>query len=286
MPTRCRAGAGGDPLPVRPPILAMVPPRRSCLPLPATRQVRSVRGGVRPARLLVDRVFCRRTGATGNDVLSLLLAAQEHGEGMTDRQVRDEAITLFLAGHETTSNALTWTWWLLSGHPEAEARLHAELDQTLDRERGPPPRTCRACPSPPRSCRNPCGSALPRGRSGVRRLPTTTWGGVRLSEGSVAVVSPWLLHHDPRWWPEPNAFRPERWLVPDPDRPRHAYMPFGGGPRMCVGEGFAWMEAGLLLATLARRWRFTLEPSARVELQPVVTLRPRFGMPMRAHRRP
>jgi cytochrome P450 len=107
-------------------------------------------------------------------------------------------------------------------------------------------------------------------------------GDVVLPAGSVAVVSPWLLHHDARWWPEPEVFRPERWLRPDPARPRHAYLPFGGGPRMCIGEGFASMEAALILATIAQRWRFELEDSARVEMQPVITLRPRHGMPMKA----
>jgi cytochrome P450 len=110
-------------------------------------------------------------------------------------------------------------------------------------------------------------------------------GDVVLPAGSVAVVSPWLLHHDARWWPEPEAFRPERWLLPDPDRPRHAYLPFGGGPRMCIGEGFASMEAALILATVAQRWRFELDGSALVAMQPVITLRPRHGMPMRAVRR-
>ena len=254
------------------------------LPLPATRRFdRSVAVFDRLVYSLI--ASRRRTGATGDDVLSLLLAAQEHGEGMTDRQVRDEAITLFLAGHETTSNALTWTWWLLSGHPEAEERLHAELDQTLDRGAPPTAADLARLPFTTAILSESMRLRPPAWAIGRQAVADHDLGGVRLSVGSVAVVSPWLLHHDPRWWSEPNAFRPERWLLPDADRPRHAYMPFGGGPRLCVGEGFAWMEAGLLLATLARRWRFTLEPSARVELQPVVTLRPRHGMPMRAWRR-
>jgi cytochrome P450 len=109
--------------------------------------------------------------------------------------------------------------------------------------------------------------------------------GVTLPAGSVVVVSPWVLHHDERWWAEAHTFSPDRWLAPDPERPRHAYLPFGGGPRMCIGEGFAWMEAGLVMATIAQRWRFSLETAPPVELQPVITLRPRNGMPMRAHRR-
>ena len=204
--------------------------------------------------------------------------------GMTDRQVRDEAVTLFLAGHETTSDALTWTWWLLSQHPEAESHLHSELDEILA---GRPAATTdlsrlaftNAVLAESLRLRPPAW-ALTR-----ETLTPHALGGHVLAEGSVAVVSPWLLHHDPRWWPEPDAFRPERWLEPDRDRPRHVYLPFGGGPRVCIGEGFAWMETSLLLATLAQRWRFDLAPDARVEMQPVITLRPRYGMSMRASRR-
>jgi hypothetical protein len=106
--------------------------------------------------------------------------------------------------------------------------------------------------------------------------------GIHVDRGSVLIVSPWLLHHDPRWWADPQRFDPERFADEDPDRPRHAYLPFGGGPRICIGEGFARMEAALLVASIARRWRFELDPTQRVELQPVVTLRPRYGMRMRA----
>jgi len=110
--------------------------------------------------------------------------------------------------------------------------------------------------------------------------------GFPIPSGSVVVASPWLLHHDPRWWPEPSDFRLDRFTEEAvAARPRHAYLPFGGGPRMCIGEGFALLEATLLLATIARRWRFELDPTQQVALQPVVTLRPRFGMRMRAIRR-
>jgi cytochrome P450 len=112
-------------------------------------------------------------------------------------------------------------------------------------------------------------------------------GPVNLVRGDIVVVSPWLLHHDERWWPDALGFRPERWLEADLPTPRHAFLPFGGGPRVCIGEGFAQMEARLLLATIARVWRFELAHGARVGLQPVITLRPRYGMPMVASpRRP
>jgi cytochrome P450 len=250
------------------------------LPLPATR--RFDRAVATFDRMIAGMIAERRaTGAGGDDLLSLLLSAQEEGAGMSDRQVRDEALTLFLAGHETTSNALTWTWWLLSCHPEVERRLHAELDAVLG---GRPPAVADL-------------PALPYTEAVVAesmRLRPPAWaisrqavrdhdlGATCLPARSVAVVSPWVLHHDPRWWSQAEAFQPERWLREDPQRPRHAYLPFGAGPRMCIGEGFAWMEARLLVAALAQRWRFELDPSARVELQPVITLRPRHGMPMRA----
>ncbi len=254
-------------------------PLTAKLPIPATRRFnRAVAVFDRMVYAMIEQRH--RAGATRDDLLSLLLAAKEGGVGMADTQVRDEAVTLFLAGHETTSNALTWTWWLLSQHPEVEARLHAELDAVLagrlptaaDLERLP---YTGAVASESMRLRPPAW-AIGRQTTVDRDL-----GGIRMRRGSVVIVSPWLLHHDARWWPQPGAFRPERWLRDDPDRPRHAFLPFGGGPRMCIGEGFAWMEVRLLLATLAQRWSFRLDPSARVELQPVITLRPRYGMMMR-----
>jgi cytochrome P450 len=253
------------------------------LRLPSTR--RFDRSAAVVDRLVYSLIEQRRTtGTDGDDLLSLLLAAQEDGKGMNDRQVHDEAITLFLAGHETTSNALTWTWWLLSQHPEQEARLHAELDAVLG-GRAPTTTDLVALPYTNAVLSESMRLRPPAWAIGREAIADHDLGDVRLPKGSVAVISPWLLHHDDRWWPQANAFRPERWLDPEPDRPRHAYLPFGGGPRMCIGEGFAWMEAGLVLATLARRWRFTLEADARVEMQPVVTLRPRYGVAMRAWRR-
>ena len=226
----------------------------------------------------------RRATGPRDDLLSLLLAAQEDGAGMTDTQVRDEAVTLFLAGHETTSNALTWTWWQLSRHPEVEARVHAELDEVLG-ERSPDAGDLGSLPYLRAVLAESIRLRPPAWAMGRQAMAPHEIAGITLPAGSVVVVSPWVLHHDERWWPEAHTFSPDRWLTPDPERPRHAYLPFGGGPRMCIGEGFAWMEAGLVLATIAQRWRFSLEPSPPVELQPVITLRPRYGMPMRGHRR-
>jgi cytochrome P450 len=253
------------------------------LPLPANRRFAR-------ARTLFDETLYglirerRAADEPGDDLLSLLLTAEDDGARLTDEQVRDEAITLFLAGHETTANALTWTWYLLARTPQVAEALHAELDDVLG---GRPPGTADvpALPYADAVIREAMRCYPPAWAIGRRVVADLDAGGNRIPAGSVVIVSPWLLHHDARWWPEPQAFRPERWLVEDPARPRHAYLPFGAGPRMCIGEGFASLEAVLVLATIARSWSFDLDPTHRVELQPVVTLRPRGGMPMVARRR-
>jgi cytochrome P450 len=218
----------------------------------------------------------RRSGEDRGDLLSMLLAARdEEGDGgaMTDLQLRDEALTLFLAGHETTANALAWTWHLLALNPGAEARLHAEVDALGD--------------APPRADDLP---RLPFTRAVLAesmRLHPPAWavgrqpledfaaGGYRIRAGTVVLMSPWLTHRDPRWWPEPERFDPDRWSPENEARlPRFAYFPFGGGPRKCIGEGFAWTEGILVLATLARRWRLRHAPGAVVGRQALITLRP------------
>ncbi|MDX2030822.1 MAG: cytochrome P450 [Blastocatellia bacterium] len=217
------------------------------------------------------------------DLLSMLLLAVDDegdGSGMTDEQVRDEAMTLFLAGHETTALALTWMWYLLSQHPEAEARLHAELDEVL-------------------GDRLPTFEDLPRLRytemimAETLRLYPPAWilgrgvlepceiGGYRIPERSTIVISPYVVHRDPRFYPDPLRFDPERWTPEAREaRPKFAYFPFGGGNRVCIGEGFAWTEGMLLLATLARRWRLRLAPGHPVEPKAMITLRPKYGMRM------
>lgn len=253
------------------------------LPLPSTLRYR--RGKVifdqTVQRLIGAR---RRKGADGDDLLSMLIRAQEDGTGMTDGQVRDEAVTLFLAGHETTSSALTWTWHLLGLAPEAESRLHAEVDHVLG-GRAPSADDLNDLPYVDAVLSESMRLRPPAWAIGRRVTQSYEAGGTRIGAGSVVIVSPWLLHHDPRWWgDDAERFRPERWLH-DGGRPRHAFLPFGGGPRMCIGEGFARMEARLLLAGLARGWRFEADPDHRVEMQPVITLRPRTGVRARAYRR-
>jgi cytochrome P450 len=254
------------------------------LPTPAMRRYRRIERDL--DRMIGELIAERRaSGTAGDDLLSLLIRAREDGTGMTDAQIRDETLTLVLAGHETTANALAWTWWLLSDHPEVEARLHAELDEALG---GRPPVAAdlprlsyaEAVLSESIRLRPPAWAIGRRAVRDVRIGPT------EVAAGSIVVVSPWLLHHDARWWPEPETFRPERWAPgAAAERPRSAFVPFGGGPRMCVGEPFARMEGVLLLATIARRWRFRLVPGRTVQTQAVVTLRPRNGLPMVPERR-
>jgi cytochrome P450 len=232
----------------------------------------------------------RRGGEDRGDLLSMLLLAEdEEGDrqGMSNEQVRDEAMTLFLAGHETTANLLAWTWYLLARNPEAERRLHAEIDAVLEDGRAP------------------TVDDLPRLRyaemvvSEVMRLYPPAWavgrravadheaGGYHVPAGSLILVSQYVAHRDPRFWPDPERFDPERW-TPEArgQRPQFAYFPFGGGPRRCVGEAFAWMEATLILATLAARGRMRLAPGRTAETSPRITLRPgRGGVPVILERR-
>jgi cytochrome P450 len=217
------------------------------------------------------------------DLISMLLAARDpenpHAVGMSDEQIRDEAITIFLAGHETTANAMAWTWHLLGSAPDAEARLHAELDHVLGgrvptAEDVPRLEWTRAVVSESMRLWPPAWTM------GRRVLQAHSIGGYTLEPRSLVIMSQWVVHHDPRWWDRPDAFAPERWLSPAP-RPKYAYFPFGGGSRVCIGESFAWTEAILLLATIGQRWRFRPVPGSTPEAEPRITLRPK-GLRMRA----
>ena len=224
------------------------------------------------------------------DLLSMLLLARDEetgGPGMSDAQVRDEVMTIMLAGHETTAGALAWTLHLLGQNRSAEARLHAELDAVLPAGHLP------GLADLPR-----LGYARQVFTEAMRLYPPA-WllarqarepveiAGYRLPRGAMCLLSPYATHHDPTWFPEPEKFLPERWdTQPEPARPKYAYFPFGGGPRSCAGEAFAWMEGTLLLAGLARVWRF--EPAAdkpAPEKLAAVTLRPRNGVWMRLRKR-
>jgi cytochrome P450 len=254
------------------------------LPSPTMRRYHRLEADLN--RVIAEMIAERRaTGVKGSDLLSLLLRASEDGAGMGDEQVRDESLTLFLAGHETTAIALTWTWWLLSRHPDAEQRLHAELDEVLG-DRAP---TVEDVPNLPYTQAVVSESLRLRppvwamGRTAVAEHRTN---GHTIAPGSIVVIAPWLLHHDGRWWPEPLTFRPERWLGEEQDRrPRYAFIPFGGGPRVCIGEPFARLEAAMIVASIGRHWRFESGAAVEPELQAVITLRPRGGLPMVARRR-
>jgi cytochrome P450 len=250
------------------------------LPLPSVRRFERARDRLDQTiyRMIAER---RASGEDKGDLLSMLLLAQdEDSSTMTDKQVRDEALTLFLAGHETTANALTWTWYLLSQNPEAEARFHAEIDRVL-------------------AGRLPTFDDLPQLKyvemvfaESMRMFPPA-WGigrrpiqDYRVAEyeipaRSVVLMSPYVVHRDARWFPEPERFDPDRWLPENvAARPKFSYFPFGGGARVCIGERFAWMEGVLLLATLGAKWRLKLVPGHRVETRALITLRARYGMEM------
>ena len=237
---------------------------------------------------LVFRIIGERraSGEPGDDLLGMLLAARdEDGRGMDDRQLRDEVLTLLLAGHDTTALALTWAWVLLSRHPHVESRLHAELDEFVDKPPGPAdlPRLKYADAVITETLRlYPTAWVIAR-----EALRDTTIGGQRVPKGTSVLIIGWAMHRDPRFFEDPDDFRPERWLSGLAERlPRLAYLPFGGGQRVCIGSSFAQMEGTLVLSTLAQRFSLRLaDASRRVEPWPVVTLRTRQDVPMRVQRR-
>ena len=217
-------------------------------------------------RMIEER---RKSGVDRGDLLSMLLLAQdeEGGGGMSDRQVRDEAMTLFLAGHETTANALSWTWYLLAQHPDVEQRLHDEGEAYA---RMVLAESMRLYP--------------PAWIIGRLALEDVEIGGYTIPRGGIAIVSQYVMHRDPRFWPDPEKFDPER-FADESARPKFAYFPFGGGSRICIGEGFAWMEGVLVLRTLAKKWTLSLAQPLPVVPKPVITLRPRGGIKMRTRAR-
>lgn len=230
----------------------------------------------------------RAGGEDRGDLLSMLLLAQdEEGDGgsMTDLQLRDEAMTIFLAGHETTANALTWAWYLLSQHAEVEARLHAEVDSVLGGRTATSDDVARL-----RYSEMVFAEAMrlypPAWTIGRRALADYKLDKYTIPADAIILMSQYVMHHDARYYPDPFKFDPERWTTEaQAARPKFSYFPFGGGPRVCIGEGFAWMEGVLLIATLAQRWRMRLAPGQRVEPKPMITLRPKYGMRMSVTRR-
>lgn len=255
------------------------------LPLPSTRRFARARATLDATiyRMIAER---RASGRDHGDLLSMLMQATDtegDGEGMSDLQLRDEALTIFLAGHETTANALTWTWYLLSQHADVEARLHAELD-ALGRD--PAFADLGRLPYTRQVVAESMRLYPPAYAIGRRALEPYAFGAYRVPARTIVLVSPYLQHHDARWFPAPERFDPDRW-TPDAmqGRPRFSYFPFGAGTRICIGEQFAWSEAILMLATLARRWAPALVPGHPIALQPRITLRPKHGVRMILRRR-
>lgn len=221
----------------------------------------------------------RASGRDTGDLLSMLLHVQdEDGSRMTDKQLRDETITLFLAGHETTASSLSWTWWLLGRNPAVEAKLHAELDEVLG-DRPPSLEDLHRLPY--------TGNVITESL----RLYPPAWGlarvavenhelaGYPVKKGMGVAMAQWVVHRDTRWFDAPEEFRPERWEGDFIKRiPRFAYFPFGGGPRQCIGNSFALMETTLILATVAQKYRLRLVPDHPVVPLASITLRPRYGV--------
>jgi cytochrome P450 len=223
----------------------------------------------------------RERSARGTDLLSMLMATRtENGDPMPDRQIRDEAVTLLLAGHETTALVLSWTWALLARHPAASDRLRAELAGVLGASApriADAPKLAYGEATITESMRlYPPAYAL--GRESLRDCRIH---GFDAPAGTTFFIVPWVMHRDPRWFEEPDAFRPERWLDGLEGRlPRYVFMPFGGGPRLCIGNRFAMLEAVLLLAMLAQRFQPRLMPDRFPVPFPTVTLRPAGGVPV------
>ena len=260
--------------------------------VPTPRNLRA-KLGVRRLEKVIYRIIAERraggrdgAGLDRGDLLSTLLQVQdEDGTRMSDRQLRDETITLFLAGHETTANTLSWTWWLLAQNPIAERKFHEELDGVL---RGQAPMV-EDLPKLPY-----LGHLLTESL----RLYPTAWGMARLAAQEHEIASypvhpgygvafaQWVVHRDTRWFDAPLEFRPERWESGLAKQlPRFAYFPFGGGPRQCIGNTFALMEASVVLATVGQKFRFALVPGHKVTPLASITMRPRNGIRVRLEAR-
>jgi cytochrome P450 len=260
------------------------------LPLPAMRRLHAAREDLN--NIVLNIIAERRASARDEgDLLSMLLAAQEEdGAGLDNEQVRDEALTLFVAGHETTANALAWTWYLLAQHPDIAARLRTEIDTVLG-DATPTYADVRRLPFTESVITESLRLYPPAWtivRTPVENVELAGLPGYTLPHGSTVMACSWVMHRLERYFPDPESFRPDRW-TPEfrAGLPKFAYFPFGGGPRSCIGESFAWMELILIVAVIARRWDMTLLANHQetVRLQPAVTLRPRNGINVTLRRR-
>ena len=252
--------------------------------LPTARNRRVKRGKQRLDETIYGIIAeHREAGEDRGDLLSMLLLAQDTEEGsggMSDEQLRDEVMTLFLAGHETTANALAWTWYLLSQNPEVEAQMHAEIDEVLG-ARLPTFEDVPRLSYTERVLTEAMRLYPPVWVMGRRSVSACKIGGYYVPAKSIVLLSQYVVHRDERYYVEPEKFDPDRWLPEaKAGRPKYAYFPFGGGPRLCIGEAFAWMEGILILAVIAQKWKLRLVPGHPIKTQPLITLRPKHGMRM------
>ena len=254
------------------------------LPIGPARRLRRGRSALHG---LVDRIIEERRadGEDRGDILSALVL-DPSADRLSDPEIRDQALTLLLAGHETTANALAFALHLMAEDPEVEARVQAEVDKVLG-GRLPTAEDARRLPT----CRGVFAEALrlfpPSWAMGRQALADHPIGAEVVSAGDLVLAPQWVVHRDPRWWPDPLRCDPDRWSRErEAERPRWAFFPFGGGIRRCIGEGFAWTEGVLALAMIARRWRLTTVADRPVELDPLITLRPRGGLWLRPEPRP
>lgn len=279
------------------------------LPIPALR--RATESRLRLDALIFKMIADRRaTGRDHGDLLSMLIAAQDDGGTslpdrpdppappdrpdqpappdrlrLSDQQIRDEAMTLMLAGHETTANALTWTWYLLSQYPDVQSQLHHELDRVLG-GRLPTVADIPRLPYVDRVITEAMRLYPPAWIIGRRAIAEYPLGDYRVPARGILFMSPYVIQRDARFFADPERFDPDRWTPEFKDAlPPFAYFPFGGGARRCIGDQFALMELALLVATFAQRWRLSLVPGHRVRPQPLITLRARHGMMMRLDQR-
>lgn len=248
--------------------------------IPTSTRRRMVEGVDYINRLLMDIIEQRRAnGSTNHDLLTMLMDARDdEGQPMSTTQLLDEIRTLYLAGHETTATTLSWTWMLLSQNPDIYAKLEAEIEQVLNGH-APTADDVQRLPY--------CNAVI---KEALRCYPVA-WitarvpledveiGGYQVAKGTMIFLSPWLVHHDERWYAEPDTFVPERWLKDKSELPpREVYIPFGGGPRICIGNGFAMMESVLILATLLQQYHISLLPEHQPEIEVTGSLRPKSGI--------
>jgi cytochrome P450 len=253
------------------------------LPWLPTRANRRIRAAKRTLDTVIWQIIAQRrrnNGSEYNDLLSVLLNAcdEQTGQGLSDVQIRDELATFLLAGHETTANALSWTWYLLAQNPGAERKLYRELAEMLGG-------------GAPSADELPNLTYTKMVVDETLRLYPPAWAisrsniaddeiaGYSIRRGSLIYMSQYVTHRHPAFWEDPERFDPER-FAPErcAARPKYAYFPFGGGPRACIGSLFALTEAAIILGTIAQRYRLRLVPGHRVETYPLITLRPRYGI--------